>query len=167
MTKTTTTGTVVEIKAISKLGTVWAQVAVDGKIVGTVLGADKLPRPQTLGSKVVTHVICNVGLTPEEAEELEREQKALRDAMATPAAYQPSEERRAISRMFEAADRLRDYPGDYYRSRQKAEAALQTWREKNPEEAAKEEANRKARREAEKARRAEELADSFIGRGLD
>lgn len=77
------------------------------------------------------------------------------------------DQRREISRMFDAAERLRDNPGRYFPAVQKAEVALEAWRAANPEEAAAEDAEKIARQEAAKARREQALADSFIGRGLD
>lgn len=72
-----------------------------------------------------------------------------------------------VDRMFEAAEDLRDYPGDYFPAVARAEKALKDWQAAYPEAAAKIIAEQKAWREAEVARKKKEYEESFIGRGLD
>ena len=76
-------------------------------------------------------------------------------------------ERDRISSMFDRAEDLRDYPGDYFPARIKAKKALAAWREKYPEAAAAEAAEHAALRAADEARREEQHRTSFVGRGLD
>lgn len=49
-------------------------------------------------------------------------------------------ERRKIAAMYVKAERLRDYPGEYYGMLAEADAALRAWREKYPKAAARERA---------------------------
>ena len=72
-----------------------------------------------------------------------------------------------ISRMFEAAEAKRDYPGSYFPALMKAQAALKAWQQQYPEAAEEERAAREAKRAAEEARRQRNFENSFIGRGLD
>lgn len=69
--------------------------------------------------------------------------------------------------MIEAAEDMRDYPGEYFPAKMRAEKALRDWEATYPEAAAKEIAEQKAWREAEEARKKKEYEESFIGRGLD
>lgn len=76
-------------------------------------------------------------------------------------------ERHRIDLMFDRAEDLRDYPGDYFPAKIKAKKALAAWREKYPEAAAEEAAEHAAREAAEKARKDEQYRTSFVARGLD
>jgi hypothetical protein len=76
-------------------------------------------------------------------------------------------ERRRIRTMFDRAENLRDYPGDYHPAIARAEKALAAWRNQYPAEAQAEAEESDRRMAADKARRASEFANSFIGRGLD
>jgi len=49
-------------------------------------------------------------------------------------------DRMEINAMFRRAEAKRDYPGDYFQLKNRAEAALAAWREAHPVEAAAEEA---------------------------
>ncbi len=75
--------------------------------------------------------------------------------------------RAEISRMFQKAESLRDWPGDYFPARNAARAALKQWREENPAEAAAEDKKNADFAATEKARKEEEYKNSFIGQHID
>ena len=78
-----------------------------------------------------------------------------------------SAERSRISRMFEDAEDLRDYPGSYFKALGKARAELAAWQAAHPEEAAVEKAEAERRAAERNAEREQNYRNSFIGKGID
>jgi len=75
--------------------------------------------------------------------------------------------RKDVSKLFNNAENLRDYPGSYFPALAIAAKAMQQWREENPQAAAEEDALMAELAAREKARRKAQLETGFIGRGLD
>lgn len=76
-------------------------------------------------------------------------------------------ERNEVTRLFNRADGLRDFPGSFFPAIQKAEAAKRQWATEHPAEAQAENDQRAAFIASEKARRDENYRTSFIGHGID
>ena len=95
-------------------------------------------------------------------------------AQDVPAPIQPADdesdalkELAKIDQALDAAERLRDTPGDYFPARDAAISRLNKWVTRYPQAAAARTAEQDARRAADEARRQETYEHSFIARGLD
>ena len=122
--------------------------------------------PRMVNGKKIVGAVGKLALTYAERQTVEDAIDAYRRSQIKP--LSPAEqERNRIERMFDAAERLRDYPGDYFPAKGHAEDALAAWTAKYPVEAASEKAKREQEAQERKAQRDRDFASSFIGRGLD
>jgi len=110
---------------------------------------------------------CNDCIAKQAAQDAAAEHERVPEYPAALVQLSPTAARGEISRMIDAAERLRDHPGSYFPARDAARDALKAWRLRYPELAAAEDAERQARRDADEERRQRAYEESPIGRHID
>jgi hypothetical protein len=168
MTRTTSRGATVTYTAIDKYS---VEVTVDGAVQGRGQLVRSMSDLYQAGyTKCVWVGPDCYPMTAAEAELLEAEISAVAGGASSQVAPMSDEAHHALvqaERLMDAAEGKRDYPAEYHQARAAAERAMQTWRETYPEAAATLDEQQQAADEQRTAERAEDLANSFVGRGVD
>lgn len=139
------------------------EATLDGQPIGNGFS---LCTPRMVNGKKIVGAVGKLALTYAERQIVEDAIDAYRRSQIKPLTL-AEQERNRIARMFDAAERLRDYPGDYFLAKADAVDALAAWTANYPVEAASEKAKRAQEAAERKAQRDLDFASSFIGRGLD
>ena len=146
-------------------GTIWVigKPLLDNKAAGfgpDVIAAWKASRWSEIPSACLVHMGENAsGLIVRDAAEVDAERRKAYQESLTPAQIR----RQEIHEMFSAAERKRDYPGEYFPALHRAEYALEQWRKAYPEDA-KQERVEQLRRQAQHQR---DLAVGALGFSAD